>query len=129
MNIMEAAVLDAWLLGHSTESLLAAEAKPDTRTPTQWLRVIRVRSPLVEAPRLLIVDVLRLPGALNILRYGGGAIPFEYLQQVTGPMRGPTLRGRFSGAGFPMYSAGPGDRPAACTESTGEASAQGAEQE
>jgi len=99
MNTDQIALMDAWMLEQSTESLLAAEAKPDTRTPTQWLRVVRARPAFEGVSRLVIVDVLRLPGAQDILRHASELLPFEYLQQVTGPVKGPTLRGRFSGVG------------------------------
>ena len=55
--------LTAWLATVPAETLINAEAAPDTDTPTALLRVVRVRPPFERATRLLIVDVLRLPGA------------------------------------------------------------------
>lgn len=63
MNTQPTMTLDAWLQGQATEDLLAAEVRPDTKTPTQFMRVIRARPTFESVSRLVIVDALRLPGA------------------------------------------------------------------
>lgn len=55
--------LMAWLHSQPVEALVDAEASPQSTTPTHLLTVIRARPPFEREARLLVVDVLRLPGS------------------------------------------------------------------
>jgi hypothetical protein len=55
--------LDRWLASQPVDLLEAAEAAHNTTTPTRLLRVVRMRPAFEPSIRLVIVDVLRLPGS------------------------------------------------------------------